>query len=174
MSMYSLSLTYICGSLNDMFTTPHPGTWVLDELERQYPRNQPNRTNDVDSDVSGVNVGCSDLSVVDVGGSDISGVEAVSPHKLIAAAQESPLEIPGIGEICMSWIGLKGVRDIRRMMAEEEARSQVKALKSELRVLAKECTKAYEAAGIGASEEPQIKRAVDDLCASYLSQPARH
>ncbi len=130
------------------------GTWVLDKLERQYPGT-------IDQTPSADDVA-----------SDMSGVEAVSPHKSMATAHEYPLEIPDIGNVSTSWIGLKGVRDIKRMMEEKATQEQVKALKGELRLLAKECMKAFEVAGVSTSEEPQIKKAVD-LCTAHLPQPTR-
>ena len=136
--------------------SPLAGTWVLDELERQYPR-----------DISASH------PPADAMDSDMSGVEAVSPHKLMAAAHESPLEIPEIGNIATSWVGLKGVQDIKRLMEEKEGLAQAKALKSELRVLAKECLTAFEVAGLKTSEEPQIQKAVS-MCESYLPRSSSH
>ena len=103
----------------------------------------------------------------------MSGVEVVSPHKLMAAARESPCTIPGIGDLRTSWIGQKGVCDIQRKLLEKDARSQIKAVTTELAVLAKECMKAFEVAGLITSDEPQIKKAVD-LCSSYIPQTSRH
>ena len=102
----------------------------------------------------------------------MSGVEMESPHKLMATAQQFRCEIPGIGAVSTMWVGHKGVRDIRRKLAEEETTSKVKELSTELRVLAKECMTAFEVAGLKNSDDPKIRKAVD-LCSSYLPQTAR-
>ncbi len=96
----------------------------------------------------------------------------MSPHKVMAAEQEFPCEIPGIGALRTMWICRRGVREIRRKLAEEEASSKVKAMSTELRVLAKECMTAFEVAGLKTSEDPQVRRAID-LCSSYLPQTTR-
>ncbi len=97
----------------------------------------------------------------------------MSPHKAMAVEQEFPCEIPGIGPLCTMWIGRKGVREIRRKLAEEEASSKVKELSTELRVLAKECMAAFEVAGMKTSDDPRVKRAVELCCSSYLPQTSR-
>ena len=95
-----------------------------------------------------------------------------SPHKMMISARESPGKIPGVGDIRTSWIDVKGMREIQRCMANEEAQSQSKAKKTELKVLATECMKAFESAGLRNSNDPQIKIAVD-LCSSYMPQATR-
>ncbi len=133
----------------------HAGTWILQEIRKSYPRPSVQAPPHADPV-----------------GSDMSGVEMVSPHKLMAAAQEFPCIIPGVGELRTSWIGQKGVCEIQRQLAEERTQSQVKALTSELRVLATECMKAFEAAGLQTDDHPQVSKAVK-LCSAYVSQSAR-
>lgn len=128
---------------------------MLEELKRPYPR--PSVQAPPHSDPLG---------------SDMSGVEVVSPHKLMAAARESPCSLPGIGELRTSWIGQRGVCDIQRQLVEKEAQSQIKAVKSALGVLARECMKAFETAGVLTSDEPQIRKAID-LCSSYIPHTSR-
>lgn len=125
---------------------------MLIELKRPYPR---------PSELT--------LQHADSSGSEMSGVEVVSPHKLIAVAQENPLLIPGIGEVRTSWIGHKGVCEMKTRSTEERAEAEVKAVMMELRVLATECMKAFKAAGMEESDDPQVKKAVG-LCSSYLPQ----
>jgi len=55
---------------------------MLEELKRPYPR--PSVQAPPHSDPLG---------------SDMFGVEVVSPHKLMAAARESPCSLPGIGDL---------------------------------------------------------------------------
>ena len=133
------------------------GGWALNELKRSYPR---------------CNIQPSPCSPTNPASSEMSGVEMESPHKLMATAQQFRCEIPGIGAVSTMWVGHKGVRDIRRKLAEEETTSKVKELSTELRVLAKECMTAFEVAGLKSSDDPKIRKAVD-LCSSYLPQTAR-
>lgn len=60
----------------------------------------------------------------------------------------------------------KGIGDIKKKIADEQEESKIKAKSHELRVLATECLKAFEAAGLQGSEICQVRKAMD-LCHSY-------
>ena len=94
--------------------------------------------------------------------SDMSGVEIVSRP----VSAECPCNISGIGNICTSWVGQKGIGDIKKKIEDEQEESEVKAKSRELRVLATECLKAFESAGLQSSEICQVRKAMD-LCHSY-------
>lgn len=109
-----------------------------------------------------------DLCQNTVDESDLSGIEVESPHKEMAAAHEFPCNIPEVGEIRSSWIGQKGVSDIVQMRAQGLAEGEIQAKSSELRVLATECLKAFEAAGLSESKNSQVCKATE-LCLSYAT-----
>ena len=90
------------------------------------------------------------------------------PHKYIAVAQEFPCTIEGIGNVQTSWIGQRGVLEIQRKIVEEEAQSAIHTKSSELKLLARECLKAFEQAGLKNSELSQVQMAVN-MCSSYVS-----
>ena len=90
---------------------------------------------------------------------DISGVEIVSPKKCTH-------NVTGIGELSTSWIGQKDLCDIESSLLVEKYQSQIKTVKNELNLLAKECTNAFITAGLLQSTNPQISKAVK-LCSSY-------
>lgn len=58
--------------------------------------------------------------------------------------------------------------EIEQALAHERTQSQLAVAKKELEVLAKECNKAFIAAGLEESRHPQIRKALD-LCASSIS-----
>ena len=89
------------------------GTWILNNLKVSLPVSAP-------SDI--------DMQPLQ---SDISGFEVS-----VAKPEELTCNINGIGEICTSWIGQKGVREIRREIASEEMHTQLKAKSNELKVIA--------------------------------------
>ena len=124
-----------------------PDTWILRQLKISYPTTCHHKEQTpwpVDND------------------SDMTGVEMVSP----TVVPEDTCNIMGIGDLCTSWIGQKGVGDIKKKIADEEERSGIRAKSCELRVLATECLKAFEAAGLQNSDNLQVRKAMD-LCHSY-------
>ena len=91
---------------------------------------------------------------------NFSGLEMVSAEK--SAAQYNT------GKLSTSWIGHKGLCEIENSMIVEKCQLQIKTLRNELNLLAKECTNAFVAAGMLESEDPQITKAVK-LCDSYYA-----
>lgn len=135
------------------FIKPFTDTWTLLKLPVAFPKSSTDlRQNTVDD-------------------SDLSGIEMESPHKEIATAHEFPCNISEVGEVCSSWIGQKGVCDIVQMRAQELAEGKIQAKSSELRVLATECLRAFEAAGMCESKNPQVSKATE-LCSSYAPHAA--
>ena len=61
------------------------------------------------------------------------------------------------------------MKEIHTKKKEEEAQSVIQAKSKEIRVLAVECMKAFEEAGLKNSDLPQVQRAVK-LCSSYIPQ----
>ena len=98
----------------------------------------------------------------DMGESGMSGIEFDSPHKEMANAHEFPFNVPEIGNIHTLWVGQKGVCDIRSMVVQQEAEKK----SSEIRTLARECLRAFEAAGCNNSDNEQVVKAIN-LCQSY-------
>lgn len=66
-----------------------------------------------------------------------------------------------------SWIGRNGILDIQAKIVKQETVHQVKTLKKELNILAKECAKAFEVAGLSENENPHVRRAIT-VCSSYV------
>ncbi len=60
------------------------------------------------------------------------------------------------------------VREIEHSLAQLRAESQVISLKKELLELSTECSKAFAAAGLENSDNPQIRKALD-LCSSHVT-----
>ena len=143
--MYSVYMhMYICMC----FVYHAADTWTLFKLPTAFPK--PN-----------INPGVNEEE------GDMSGIDMESPHKDLATAQEFPCSIPVIGDVCTSWIGQKGVSDLQKLKQQEETKNEVQAKSSELRVLATECLKAFEVAGLRNSDDPQVRKATD-LCLLYV------
>ena len=96
--------------------------------------------------------------------STISGLEVSSD---VIKHKELPCNISGIGDVRTSWIGQKGIEEIRKEMAHKQLYTEAKVKCNELRVLASECLKAFRAAGLENSEDVQIRKALK-LCQSHL------
>lgn len=61
--------------------------------------------------------------------------------------------------------------EIEQVLAREKVQSQLVATKRELRVLALECSQAFEAVGMDKSSHPQVQKAIN-LCSSHISTPS--
>ena len=136
--MCDVPAQYLCTSI------AIPERWILDELKTSTSLmpTPPGRPDDV------IEVDVIDDVIED---SDMSEVEMVSPTN-----------IAGVGKLCTSWMGQKGLCDIENSLIVQKYQSQVKTLKTELNLLAKECTKAFA----DAKETPQVSKALK-LCSTY-------
>lgn len=105
--------------------------------------------------------------------SDVSGMEMESPYKSLAATKEFPCNIPGVGDIRTAWIGQHGVSEIQKQLEEKKKQNEEKTTTTQFKVLASECLKAFEVAGMKESDEPQVKKAIE-LCSSYVPKAIEH
>lgn len=124
------------------------GTWALFNLPVLYrSTSAANVDNSIDS-------------------TDMSGIEMESPHKEIATAREFPCIIPEVGKVSSSWVGHKGLCDIIELHAQKQNESELDTKSKQLKELAMQCLQAFESAGLGESNDPQVRRAAE-LCLSY-------
>ena len=131
-----------------------PDTWAIFKLPLAYPKS------------TSANVGMH-TSMLGAESTDVmSGVEIEAPHKQLSMSREFPCTIAEIGKVSSSWISQRGLHDIIELRAEEQTGDELKTKSSELRVLAVECLRALESAGLGASDDPQVKKATE-LCLLY-------
>ena len=126
------------------------GRWTLFKLPVAYPTSSA-ATNLHDNSVDST---------------DMSGIEMQSPHKEISTAREFPCIIYEIGKVSSSWVGYKGLCDIIQLQAKKQNESELKTKSNELKVLAVECLRAFESAGLINSDDPQVCKA-GELCLSY-------
>ena len=122
------------------------GQWILHELQSSSPVVPLSTT----------------VTVTDsVDHSSMSGVEVISLQGD---------DDPGTSNLNTSWIGQKGVCAIENSMKVDRLETQIKGLKSELNVLAKQCTKAFMSAGLMNSADQDVRKAVS-LCSSHYHVP---
>ena len=94
-------LAYI---VDNVYVTP-TGAWIFKTLKISFPQTtciQQPGDNSEETDASGL------------------GIE--SPHKALAAANDKPCNIPGVGDVRSMWVGQQGVHEIRNMLEEEKRR----------------------------------------------------
>lgn len=80
----------------------------------------------------------------------------------------SAINIPGIGEIPSSWVGLTGKRCLGRLLEQEELQPVVKMLKRDIHKLATTCQKALKKLGAEKSCDREVSVALE-LCGHYAS-----
>ena len=130
-------------------TSLHIGDWILSTLKTAFPK----------SDHQAPHVATErDHS------DDVSGMELESPHKSITVAQDFPVTIEGVGDLRTSWIGQRGVEEIKRTKRKEEDLTAAQTKATEMKVLATECLRAFQEAGLESSDIPQVKKAISMCC----------
>lgn len=91
-----------------------------------------------------------------------------SPALSRMSTRQEHLDIPGVGEVPLTWIGQVGQRRMGRLIEQEELRPIVKGLQQDLRVLASSCLHAMNKLGAEKSMDTQVTSAVQ-LCKQYCN-----